>query len=515
LSKMTVTQTTLWKDYRSFKMRKIALILAFAVVAVSAVLAQETVYVSAKGSKNNSGRSEAEPMDFDSALTKVFFGESKKIIIIGTLDIKSNGMKDNSDFLFFIQDLMAALGIRGTALGEIVITGKPGAPENERAVLSAKGSGKYAVRVRNCKIRFEHIEISGGEGEYGYGLYICNDAQVTLGPGVVVRNNDSAGIFVDASGTCIIDGGEIKNSGTGAYVEGVLILRNGSIRDNSSDKAGGGVFVSGGGQFTMSGGSITGNRTALSGDYVGGGVAIDKDGRFTMTGGSITNNRSHGEGGGVYVASGGRFDQNGGIVSGNTIIEGGYTSNVYRAGGSLGSSSTGGSSSSSSSSSNSSSSGNSDSSSKSSFKFSWNIPVFLGFYLQGWHQNTFSGGLPLQVGVEFNFGKVISLALLGEADGGLGYPNLLEGNLGGMAELYFMNKTIGVGAGFGSSTVFLPISSLFSADNSSEGFTSSNKTTYMRFALILRKDSKTSFFAQHYANGDWGFGVQFGWDLFD
>jgi hypothetical protein len=309
-------------------MKKMTLVLVFAVIAGSAVFAQETVYVSAKGS-DESGWIEAEPTYFFRALAQAMLGYTKKIIIMGTVDINSNGMEKNDNAVVFnIDDVFGTRGMRNTVLGEILITGKPDASGAERAVLSAKGSGNATVMVRNCKIRFEHIEISGAEGQYGGGLLISKDTEVIIGPGVVIRNNARAGILVDNGGTCVIDGGEVHNNNNGVYVSGVLALQSGSIRDNSASGAGGGVSIANGGHFTMSGGIITGNRTATSNYYPGGGVLIVKGGRFTMSGGSITNNRAQGAGGGVCVLSGGRFDQKGGNISDNTVE--GSTSNVYR-----------------------------------------------------------------------------------------------------------------------------------------------------------------------------------------
>ncbi|MDR2922761.1 MAG: right-handed parallel beta-helix repeat-containing protein [Treponema sp.] len=309
-------------------MKKTALILAFSVIAGSAVLAQQTIYVSAKGSRDNSGMSEAEPTDFSKAITQVMTGAAKKITIIGAVDVNSSGMRKDIGCVFDIVDSVGDVK-RGKALDEIMITGKPGASGTERAVLSAKGSGNTAVWVRNCKVRFEHIDISGAEGGYGYGLYILKDAQATLGPGAAVRNNVNAGAYVAEGGSCVIDGGEIvNNTNIGAYVKGVLNLVSGSIKDNSSSSGGGGVYIAEGGRFTMSGGTITGNKTAVLEPYSGGGVYVAEGGNFTMSGGTITGNNSRGAGGGVFIEIGGGFEQNGGTVTRNTGQ--GAASNVYR-----------------------------------------------------------------------------------------------------------------------------------------------------------------------------------------
>ena len=77
-------------------------------------------------------------------------------------------------------------------------------------------------------------------------------------------------------------------------------------------------------------------------------------------------------------------------------------------------------------------------------------------------------------------------------------------------ELYFLNKTIGIGVGGGSSSLILPFSAII---GDSEEF-DTKQTTYLRLAFILRGNSKTTFFANLYENGDWGFGIHFSWDLF-
>jgi hypothetical protein len=300
-------------------MKKIALILAFAVIAGSAVFAQQTVYVSARGNENNSGLSEAEPTTFSWALrTKVMTGTVKRMVVIGTVDINSNGVRKDADCVFDIVDSVGDVR-RGKALEEIVITGKPGVSGMERAVLSAKGSGNIAVWVRNCKVRFEHIEISNAEGRYGYGLYIPKDAQVTLGQGAVVRDNGNIGVLVANGGICNINGGEVlNNNNMGVSVKGILNLRSGSIKDNSSLTAGGGVNISEGGHFTMSGGTITGNKTGTTDNYSGGGVYVAKGGRFTISEGStITGNTSKGTGGGVFIEAGAVFENNGGKIERN------------------------------------------------------------------------------------------------------------------------------------------------------------------------------------------------------
>jgi hypothetical protein len=300
-------------------MKKIAFIMAFAFASGSVVFAQQTVYVSAHGNENKPGLSEAEPTTFSAALkNQIMTGLVKRMVVIGTVDINSNGVRKDADCVFDIVDSVGDAK-RGKALDEFVISGKATASAAERAVLSAKDSGSIAVWVRNCKVRFEFIEISGAEGRYGYGLYVPKDTQVTLGQGAIVRNNVSMGVFVANGGTCNISGGEVlNNNNMGVSVQGILNLRSGTIKDNTSSSSGGGVQVADGGHFTMSGGTITGNKTGTSDNYSGGGVYISKGGRFTMSEGStITGNTSKGTGGGVFVEAGAVFENNGGKIEKN------------------------------------------------------------------------------------------------------------------------------------------------------------------------------------------------------
>jgi len=441
-------------------------------------------YVSAKGNNSNNGLSESAPIrDLEYAVQLVRSSDIDRITVIGTLD-KYSFTPLRSDTVFSIYHLSER---------QLLITGKPGATGAERAVLSGRDSGVTVVRAFSGNIRFENIEISGGEGEIGTGIDIFGSSSVTLGPGAVVRNNRAAGMII-SEGTCVIDGGEVReNTGPGLIIseKGVLTMRSGAIRENRSPNNGGGVGVLDGGRFTMAGGSITGNRASLSG-------------------------------GGVYVRSGGRFDQTGGTISGNTATQG-SNQNIFRAQGALGSNLTPGTSSTASSSSSSSSSSSGSSSSSSSSGFGWHIPLFLGSYAQGINANTFSLGLPLQLGVELNFGRVISVALLGEAGAGVGWPYILEYHYGGMAELYFANKRIGVGAGFGSQTTTFPWENILQSDyNSNNSDTpGSVNSLYTRFALILRGDSKFTLYGQYYNNGsllelgNWGFGITWSGDLLE
>jgi hypothetical protein len=519
---------------------------------------EPSYYVSARGNDANDGLSEATP--FKTLLWATFFvfvTGIQKITVIGTLDAASEDLATDADAAFLF------ISNKVNIDQEILITGKPGATGADRAILSAKGSGKGVIAIGN-KYRFEHIEISGGEGETGSGIFIGNGGNVTLGQGVVVRNNSLMGIAI-GNGTCIIDGGEVRdNKDTGIMVseKGILTMQNGTIRDNPSNLDGGGVYVKGSftmsggtingnradrfgggvivtdtGAFTMSGGTITGNRvTTYDGGGVsvingrfnmtggtitgnrstryGGGVIVSGDGRFDQTGGTITGNSATGGGGGVVVRSGARFDQTGGTISGNTAGKG-SNPNVYRETGALGSNLTPGSSGSTSSSSGSQSSTSTQPSSgntktKKKSDASAGFSGSLGFYLNGINENVLSVGMPLQLGAEISFSNM-ALCLLGEAGIGIGQSSfsetpasLLEWHYGGMGEFYFPEKIIGLGFGYGMADSKVLHSYGLS---SPEAYT----TSYMRFSFIVRRNSKFSLYGQLYGDRNFGIGMCWGW----
>jgi hypothetical protein len=302
-------------------MKKIVFVFGVLFISlVSNTYGQDSLYVSATGSESI-GFSEASPgKSLINALLLAKNGYIKKIIVLGVIDL-------NSDFLSrdFIRDNGAVFGLPNLpSYGddsdpqEILITGKHGASGAQRAVISGRNSGASVLSFSdNVRIRFEHIEISGGEvseNSAGAGLLVIGKSIITLGQGAIVRMNQKFGVGVIAEGTVTLDGGEVQdNQGGGFYVNinGNLVIRNGTVKNNRSPNNGGGVFISRDGNLTMSGGSITGNRSLF-----GGGVTIFEGGAFTMSGGFITNNTAVG-GGGIYVQKGGHFVQTGGNISNN------------------------------------------------------------------------------------------------------------------------------------------------------------------------------------------------------
>ncbi|MDR3356285.1 MAG: right-handed parallel beta-helix repeat-containing protein [Spirochaetaceae bacterium] len=280
-------------------------------------------YVSAKGNNDNDGLTEATAFKTlgHAVWEASFHYDIKTITVIGTLNDASEG-GDDEDEVFLINIF--------TDTPLLIIRGIPGAPAGRRAVLSAADAQKNCVRMRKGVFRFEHIEISGSPKT---GLEVSLNAEVTLGPGSVVRNNQDGGVFVSSpkdeyrynikSGHLILDGGIIENnkrkfSGGGIYVMGAFTMKRGSVRNNSAisdakgNGVGGGICINSKDTVSIEEGDISGN-TAI----YGGGIFIT-EGNVTMRGGSVSGNTATGGCGGIMVDStNGTFTQRGGTVKGN------------------------------------------------------------------------------------------------------------------------------------------------------------------------------------------------------
>ncbi|MCL2208842.1 MAG: hypothetical protein FWB89_01635 [Treponema sp.] len=279
-------------------MKKILMVILTACFIYTGVFAQDTLYVKADGNNNNSGTSETEPLKtLSMAFRNARQNKINKITVIGMLDVKSEGIIEGRSAVFNF------IGSENDT-GEILITGKINARENEKAILSAADSNLMPVLGQNVKIRFEHIEISGSSSESnGVGLFIYKGMEVTLGPGSTVKGNTSFGVFIASDGILNIDGGE--------------------VRENFFT----GITVTSGGVLNMTSGAVTEN-TAMN--VAAAGVYINTGGRFTITGGSITKNKANKGIGGVYVSKGAVFNRKGGNITLNSGITG-RDPNIYHA----------------------------------------------------------------------------------------------------------------------------------------------------------------------------------------
>lgn len=156
--------------------------------------------------------------------------------------------------------------------------------------------------------------------------------------------SNGAGLAVvdDTNGTQSFTGGYITGGnaeyGGGVYTNGGNIIINGGtiignkVSSSSNTKGGGGVCIDAG-TLTMKDGAVIGNYAYLAKGAQGGGLTLLSTANFTMSGGIISCNYSNGCGGGVQAnnyavgnitISGGKIcnnytKQGGGINSGGTV----------------------------------------------------------------------------------------------------------------------------------------------------------------------------------------------------
>ncbi|MDR2768168.1 MAG: hypothetical protein LBB82_07580 [Treponema sp.] len=276
-------------------------------------------YVRAGGSDRNDGLSESTPFrSLFKALAAASAVRAQTVVVIGTLDLQSE-QTSNDERVFILQG-----GGRDLV---ITITGKAGAGGDERAVLSAEGTGRRVALIRGeTNLRFENIEISGGSSELqGGGLVIGQGSIVTLGPGATLRNNKASGggggVVVIPGGRLFISGAVIAENSSEAVGGGIagagemIVMDSGEVRDNTAP-AGGGIAVFDGCVFTLKGGSIVFNRAGL----FGGGVAI-QNGSADIRGGLVGDNQSALSGGGIGIMNKASLIQSGGEIRRNTAGE--------------------------------------------------------------------------------------------------------------------------------------------------------------------------------------------------
>ncbi|MDR2951779.1 MAG: right-handed parallel beta-helix repeat-containing protein [Treponema sp.] len=436
-------------------MKKAMLVITLLAVCTARSFSQRSFFVSALGSDENSGLSESSALrTLEKALENVRTSSINRITVIGSFSLIDE--------------------IKTPSLpNELLITGLRNAQEQERAVFSGgnKDVPVLSVSGAETRIRLENMVILGHDS---VGLLVMNGASVSLGPGTVIRNNQT-GIKL-TEGTCAIEDGEVRDNLAGGVLvteNSVLVMRGGVIRNN------------------------------------GRGVLVQKGGRFSMTAGSITANKNLTSGAGVYVQSGGRFDQTFGTIEGNTAPE---SPDIYREAGAFGN----------------------DiymaftrqpetylpAAPEEPLKgIGFNIPFLIGVYTQSWRENYFSAGVILQIGLEIDFKKVFHVAVIAEADGGFGFPNLLEGNFLGVIEMYFSGKRFGLGGGYGIYGGTMHIDDIIA--NNRVTIEESQQSPFYRFELIFHLPAKAALFATYLARGDvtdfknWGFGIQFGRSVFN
>ena len=191
------------------------------------------------------------------------------------------------------------------------LAGKRGIDANGTFVMyggTVTGSTNSGVRLNNnAAFTMNGGAITGNStSQHGAGVYVTSGT-FTMNGGEITENSiaggdgDGGGVYVAHGANFIMNDGTISRNtlgaktchGGGVFVFGTFEMNNGKIIDNSTEGAGGGVFLrgwdsdpAGSSKFTMRGGRITGNTSnVLMGgkDYdTGAGVYVDSSGYFYL-----------------------------------------------------------------------------------------------------------------------------------------------------------------------------------------------------------------------------------------
>ena len=191
------------------------------------------------------------------------------------------------------------------------LAGKHGIDANGTFVMyggTVTGSTNSGVRLNNnAAFTMNGGAITGNStSQHGAGVYVTSGT-FTMNGGEITENSiaggdgDGGGVYVAHGANFIMNDGTISRNtlgaktchGGGVFVFGIFEMNNGKIIDNSTEGAGGGVFLrgwdsdpAGSSKFIMRGGRITGNTSnVLMGgkDYdTGAGVYVDSSGYFYL-----------------------------------------------------------------------------------------------------------------------------------------------------------------------------------------------------------------------------------------
>ena len=214
-----------------------------------------------------------------------------------------------------------------TANGATIENNTAGSSENGGS--AGNGGGLY-LRGLQATLTFESGNIQsnsavafGGNGGLGGGVYVDNNASITLSGGTI--------------GGASADDGNQAVDGAGVYLLGSANLTSGTISNNKATTAGGGIYAQG--EVNLEGATINNNSAGSSenGGSAGNGGGLYLSGlqaTLTMTGGNIRANSATavggngGLGGGVYVGENAGITLSGGTIGGKIVDpNGGTTAN--------------------------------------------------------------------------------------------------------------------------------------------------------------------------------------------
>ncbi|MDR1229954.1 MAG: hypothetical protein LBK61_00990 [Spirochaetaceae bacterium] len=295
-----------------------------------------TYYVRADGNDKNAGTSEKKPFKtLQRAVEAAAKTSVKKITVIGTI-VGNTMIKDadptrkklakmmdatgGQDIAQLLANPTGVLSVQGSLdepdPEEILITGKPDATGEERAVLVPPANNEgMTLGIVMSTVRLEHIEIGGlnksGVTVLAGVLTLAQGAKVAKGSG----ENVSAISALLSSVVIMRDDAEISNnetSGNGADGAGVMLMAsvmamfdNALITGNKTTGNGGGIMLAGASLNMYGNSAISGNSAGNGG---GGIIAVpyteDEDrynSQITMEDNAVISGNTARMGGGVLL----------------------------------------------------------------------------------------------------------------------------------------------------------------------------------------------------------------------
>ena len=230
-----------------------------------------TYYVRANGNDKNAGVSEDAPFQtLGRAIQAASGTRVKTITVIGTLDGQTE--------------------IKDSGTDQILITGKAGASDSEKAVLTRSAERINTIRITgNSNIRLECLTVTGPVNSLSF-IYAGNGAKLTLGRDAVILGNGynveyfrpsyGGGILMIGGTLTMLDNAMVTNcfasAGGGVAIQNVtMIMQDNAIISNNIagsdhfDNGGGGGIYSFDGKVTLrDNASVTGNTAPHSGGII-------------------------------------------------------------------------------------------------------------------------------------------------------------------------------------------------------------------------------------------------------
>ena len=197
---------------------------------------------------------------------------------------------------------------------------------------ATEGGGIYVGE--NASLSMEGGCVTGNQATRGGGIFAAGSALLSVTGGEIEENSAKSGGGLYLKGpadisACTVKGNTCEYTGAGIYAEGgkedSIILSAVNIQDNIAAGHGGGVYLKSC-RMDMLSGSISGNEVTAP-HASGGGVYVDEYAGFTMGSGvKIQDNTAANSGGGICISGGtpaSDFTMEGGEIKGNSAVNGG------------------------------------------------------------------------------------------------------------------------------------------------------------------------------------------------